>query len=127
MSLKDEVFKDFKNARLFPENKKGEFEKTITKVTHENKNENHGILFEDENNKTIYISGMNTLSWGIYLPEKKWLDFKDERLVEIIFSDFTTENTFRLIDSKCRYQTIQKILSEILEEKRIGYKNLVSE
>lgn len=67
IELKKELEKEskyFKNTKLYPENTES-YLTTIGKITHESKNINHGILFDFENGKLGYISGMNELSWGL--------------------------------------------------------------
>jgi hypothetical protein len=114
--LKNELEKYYKNVKTFPE-ENTEFNKIIAKVTHKNKNENHGILFEIATNKTAYISGLNNLSWGILETEtepKQWFDFQNEKLQNIRFSDFSIDNTFDLISIEIMLNAVELIANEIL-------------
>ncbi len=120
--LKTEVEKKFNNAELYPVD---EFEKTITSITHNGKNINHGIVFKDNDGKEVYISGFNNLSWGINEP-RMWKDFENEVLLDIRLADFSTENTYRLIDTDSMKVIASKIVDEIVEEQKDGYKNLKS-
>ncbi len=121
-TLKDKLEKQFTNVAFYPES--DEFEKVITNITHNNKNINHGIIFNDNDRKRIYISGMNALSWGI-VEQNKWSAFKDNELENIIFSNFSTENTYRLIEQKNINKAIDRIISEIIEAQKNGYKSLI--
>ncbi len=117
-TLKSELEKHYKNAEIFPKEDL-DFKNIIAKVTHQNKNENHGILFQIKDGTTAYISGENNLSWGIVSP-KKWADFENENLQDIRFSDFSTDNTFRLINRA----NMEKAVSEIIRELENNYENL---
>jgi len=121
-TLKFELGKKYQAIEFYP----NEFDKTIGEVTHHNKDTNHGIIFNIEEGKKAYISNSGKLSWGIIEP-KKWADFKDEILENISFSDFSTENTYRLIDKENMANAIEKILIEISEEQDSNFKNLNAE
>lgn len=66
------------------------------------------------------------MTWGLVDP-KKWTNFRDENVAEINFSDFTSENTFQLINEECMMEVIEEILVEIKESVDINFKNLQSE
>lgn len=121
-ALKSELEKVYQNVSFHP----NEFSKIIGEVTHNNKSINHGINFTIEEGRKAYISSSGKLSWGILEP-KKWADFNNEILENISFSDFSTENTYRLIDKKNMADAIRKILNEISEAKKNDFKNLISE
>jgi hypothetical protein len=119
--LKKAIELHFKNARIFPD-KEIEFHKTIDAVAHFNKNINHGILFDFEDGKTAYISGLNTLSWGII--NEGWFSFEDIVIEKIILSDFSEENTYQLINKDNTEKAVELIIIEILKEKEDNFKNL---
>ncbi|MGF7138546.1 PDDEXK-like family protein [Roseimarinus sediminis] len=120
----DEYYKKL-NPRLYPTNI-DEFKGIITEVTHHNKTLNHGIHFELNNGQLGYITGLGMLSWGTVNP-KRWTDFKSQILQNISFSDFTSENTFLLIEKKNLNKAIELIIAEILQEQKNNFKNLNSE
>lgn len=121
LELYSAVNKKFKNVKFYPENDEDRA-KLITKITHDNKDENVGITFETKDGKLLYISAQNNLSWG--LINKKWTDFKNDQVESIRFSDFSTDNTFNLIDKNHTKTVINTIINEILEEKEDSFKNL---
>jgi len=118
VGLRDEANEYFQNAVLYPDS--NEFVDSLTSISHNNKNCNHGVVFEDSTGKKIYVSGMDALSWGIVEP-KSWLDFKDEELQGIVFSTFNTKNSWRLIDKNNMKKAIGKIINEIREEQINNY------
>ncbi|MES2589615.1 MAG: PD-(D/E)XK nuclease family protein [Bacteroidota bacterium] len=100
------------------------FKKTITEITHFNKsNLNHGILFDLKNGDRAYISSMDRLSWG-NLTLNKWGLFKNEKLENINFSDFSSENTFSLINKSNMENAVSKIIDEINESANNNFENL---
>lgn len=116
------VDKYYKNVDFYTDENE-EFINTITAVTHTNKDINHGVLFNLSNGKRAFISGLGKLSWGIIEP-KKWKNFKDEILEDVDFSNFSTENTYRLIDKKNIEKAIEIILNEISQEQKDNFKNM---
>lgn len=112
----------YQNVKLYPDN----FVEVIGEVTHGNKDINHGITFSIDNEKQVYIASNGLLTWGIVEP-KQWTNFKDRTLENICFSDFSTENTFKLIDNKNMENAIQFILEEISVEQQNCFKDLRSE
>jgi len=123
IELKNRLEKHYKNVDFFTEDN-DEFIKTITKITHLNKDINHGVLFNLDEEIRAYVSGLGKLSWGILDTEKKWMNFKHETLENIIFSNFSTENTYRLIDIKNIEHAVERILKEILEEQKDNFRNM---
>jgi len=121
-SLKKKLDKEYNNVSFYPDSDL----KLISEITHNNEDKNIGILFDIEKERQAYISSQGYLSWGILEP-KKWTDFKNEYTENIIFSNFSTENTFRLIDKQNTENTIDCILNEIREEKKNNFKNLKTE
>ncbi|WP_442795769.1 PD-(D/E)XK nuclease family protein [Pelobium manganitolerans] len=119
--LKEELAKNFKIHKYYSD-KHSDFHKTIEEVTNNNKDINHGILFDYEEGKMAFISGWRKLSWGIV--NKGWFDFSNKDLQEIRFSDFSTENTYRLIDSKNMEIAIKNIINEILEKQKDNFANI---
>lgn len=117
--LKSKLEKEYDNVSFYPT----DFVKLMDEVTHKNADKNMGILFDIEQDKRAYISSQGKLSWGLLEP-KKWADFKNEYTEDICFSNFSTENTFRLIDKQNTENTIDCILNEIKEEKENNFKNL---
>ncbi len=123
IELEKKIKEHYNSVKLFPDN----FDSTITQITHQSKNENHGITFEIKNGMTAYISGAGKLSWGVLEgSSKKWADFKQEMIENIIFSDFSTEKTYRLIDKKNMEDAVKTIIEEIKEEQINNFKNLSS-
>jgi len=94
-----------------------EFHKTISEVTHENKDINHGILFDFEDGTTAYVSGLGQLSWGIVNEE--WFTFEDKYTENICFSEFSSENTYRLIDKENMEEVVKIIINEISMKQNI--------
>jgi hypothetical protein len=119
-TLQAKLNEKYQNVSLYPK----DFDKTIGEVTHSNSNKNFGVLFDTESGKKAYISGENILSWGIVQPQKVWADFRNELLENISFSDFSTENTYRLIDNKNMETAIDIILAEISENQNRNFENL---
>ena len=119
IALKIRLEKEYQNVNLYP----NDFDKTIGEVTHSSRNENFGVMFDISNCKKAYISGLNVLSWGIVEP-KKWMNFKTDILENICFYEFSTENTYRLIDDKNMESAIEQIITEISEEQKNNFENL---
>lgn len=118
-TLKKALQKKYSNVSFFPD----EFEMAITKVTHINADINIGVVFDVETNIKAYISGIGNLSWGILEP-KKWTTFITENLENISFSDFATENTFRLIDGEYLASAVEAILNEISMAEKNNFNSL---
>jgi hypothetical protein len=117
--LKTRLESEYENVSLYPD----DIEKQISEITHNNRDINIGILFDIDDNKKAYISSLGNLNWGILEP-KKWMIFNGEITENIRFSDFSTENTFRLIDKQNIEKTIDCILKEIKAEKENDLNNL---
>lgn len=96
--------------------------KLITELTHNNKDVNVGVTFTTKQGERIYISTSNNLSWGIV--NEKWMDFEKDELQNIRFSDFSTENTFKLISKENTDLVINSILKEISKERENRFENL---
>lgn len=118
-TLKKALQKKYSNVSFFPI----EFEMAITEVTHINADINIGVVFDVETNIKAYISGIGNLSWGILEP-KKWTTFISENLENISFSDFATENTFRLIDGEYLASAVEAILNEISMAEKNNFNSL---
>jgi len=118
-TLKNALQQKYSNVSFFPD----EFEMAITKVTHKNANINLGVVFDVETNIKAYISSMGNLSWGILEP-KKWTNFITEKLENISFSDFATENTYRLIDEEYMASAVEVILNEISMAEKNNFNSL---
>lgn len=118
--LKKQLEKEFNNVRFYPD-KNSDFHNIITLVSHQNKNINHGILFNIDSEDSFYISGLGDLSWGIH--EKGWFAFENKDIENINFSDFSSNNTYNLIDTEKMKTTVKLIIDEILEEKRNDFIN----
>lgn len=103
-----------------------EFGNAITEVTHLERDIHHGIIFKFEEGKQLYISGYGKLTWGIVIP-KKWSDFKREALENISFSNFSSDNTYRLTKTDIMKTVTDLILEEILEESTNNFENLKSD
>lgn len=110
----------FQNVKLYPNNDE-ERGKKITDLTFYNEDVNMGIWFEIGIEK-FYISSSNNLSYGNEKTQE-FMEFKDE-IENIRFSDFFTDNTFKLINKKEMKKTIDKILEQILENEKISKFNL---
>ncbi|MGB0892436.1 MAG: hypothetical protein ACPGUU_08790, partial [Flavobacteriaceae bacterium] len=110
----------FQNVKLYPNNDE-ERGKKITDLTFYNEDVNMGIWFEIGTEK-FYISSSNNLSYGNEKTQE-FMEFKDE-IENIRFSDFFTDNTFKLINKKEMKKTIDKILEQILENEKISKFNL---
>ncbi len=121
IELKKELNITYNNVRLYSD-KNTEFHKTISEVTHENKDINHGILFDFEDGITAYVSGLGRLSWGIV--NKEWFTFENKNIDDICFSEFASENTYSLIDKKNMEDAVNIIINEILEKQKEKYLNL---
>lgn len=89
------------------------FEKTVTEVSHLGRDINHGILFDLRNGTRAYISGLGNLTWGIVEP-KMAVPFRNEALQDIVFSNFSTANTYRLIDKRKMEHAVEAIIGEII-------------
>lgn len=119
---------EFDDIEIFPhsESKKVDdklFIKVITDITYYNKDINHGILFKLKDGTRAYISGLGKLSWGIVEP-KTWANFESETIEDICFSDFSTKNTYNLIDKKDMTTAVESILDEISEAQNNNFQNL---
>ena len=111
--LKEKLIeKGYSDVVLYPENT-DERDKSITDLTHHNKNINIGVLFKNDDKERLYISVFNNLSWGISNSEK-WWEFKNNKLENIRFSDFSTDNTYQLIDETKMENAVEKIIDEII-------------
>lgn len=121
--LRNELKKYYNNVDFYTD-ENDEFINTITAITHANKDINHGVQFNLSNGKRAFISGLGKLSWGIIEP-KNWKNFKDEILEDIDFSNFSTENTYRLIDKKNIEKAVEVILNEISQEQKDNFKNMM--
>ncbi|MDM1376718.1 PD-(D/E)XK nuclease family protein [Myroides marinus] len=106
----------YNSIEIFPSDEKYKnrsnklFVEIITKITHLNENNtNYGVSFDLKNGNRAYISGLDGLSWG-NLTLDKWSDF-DRR---IDFLDFSSEHTYKLIDTKTMLIEIRLIINEIL-------------
>lgn len=129
--LKEELErKGFKNTLLFNEYKY-DFEKLLTEVTHKSKNVNYGIKFNFKNGREGYVSGFGNLSWGLlpFETEKKLFknEFEEDFLNEINFSNFISENTFRLIDKTNMENLVGQFVETIIKEETIDFSTLISE
>lgn len=97
----DDNYKEISN-KLFVE--------VITRITHLNENNiNYGVSFDLKNGHRAYISGLRRLSWGNQTLGK-WSDF-DRR---IDFSDFSSVQTYKLINTKTMLIEVRLIINEIL-------------
>jgi hypothetical protein len=121
-SLKHRLEIHYTNVTFYPE-EGDEFDKTITEITHESKDINYGILFHFKNGQRAYISGLNKLSWGMVAP-KQWTNFDTDILENISFSDFSGENTYRLMNKKNMEEAIGAILNEVSLAQKRNFANL---
>ncbi len=119
--LKNRLESQYKGVSFFADGNI-EFNNAIELVTHQNKEINHGILFDIQNVKA-YVSGFGKLSWGILNP-KKWTDFSNEAVSNISFSDFSSESSYLLIDRVNMTNSIEAILADISESVAKDYNNL---
>lgn len=111
----------YQNVVLYPDGK--EFNEAITKITHKNKDINHGVLFDSKNGKRAYICGKGDLSWGVESP-KTWKQFKADAINDINFSIFNSKCTYQLIDRKGMEYAIKEITDEIISEEACQFINL---
>lgn len=103
-------FEIFSNDDKYKEISNKLFLEVITRITHLNENDiNYGVSFDLKNGNRAYISGLGRLSWGNQTLDK-WSDF-DRR---IDFSDFSSEHTYKLIDTKIMLIEVKLIISEIV-------------
>lgn len=121
LELKDRLEMQYGEVSFFADGNI-DFKKAVEKVTHQNKEINHGLLF-DIRDKKVYISGLGKLSWGIVNP-KKWSNFNNECLEDIDFSDFSSENTYLLIDRTNMVNAVGYIIDEINVEANNSFENL---
>lgn len=112
----------YDKVSVYPEDT-DERAKLIVELTHYNKDVNIGVTFTTKEGKKLYISTSNNLSWGI-VDTTKWKDFEDGQLVNIRFSDFSTENTYKLIGKKNTKGVIKSIIDEISTEINNGFENM---
>ncbi|MHB0755718.1 PD-(D/E)XK nuclease family protein [Polaribacter sp. M15] len=105
--------KGLENVKLYPLQEEERL-KNLEELTHFNNDINMGVFFE-VNKLVFYISTLNNLSWGIVETEK-WKDFSHNTLQNIRFSDFSTENTYNLIDKSKSKEAINNIIEEILDD-----------
>ena len=116
----------FRDAKFFPENDDDRFNE-ITKITHDKKSGNIGITFRF-NNKHVFISSLNFLSWGIIEGNiKYWSMFNNEKINDIRFEDFNIKNTFNLINENKTTDVINTMIDEIKETVNNNYKELMNE
>ncbi|RZK27186.1 MAG: hypothetical protein EOO43_00365, partial [Flavobacterium sp.] len=99
------------------------FKSIISEVATLNKDINHGIVFDLKNGTKAYISSFGKLTWGIVEP-KMWADFESKLLADISFSNFTTENTYNLIDKEQMKIAVKAIIEEISEAENNTLLNL---
>ncbi|UMB52959.1 PD-(D/E)XK nuclease family protein [Lutibacter sp. A64] len=124
IKLKNELKSNgYKNVCLYPENNDARI-KLVTELTHNNKDVNIGVTFKTNEGENLYISVLNNLSWGIV--DRKWTDFTHNLLQNIRFSDFSTENTYNLIDQNNTTNAIKSIIKEISEEQENNFDTLKS-
>ena len=121
LELKDRLEMQYGEVSFFADGNI-DFKKAVEKVTHQNKEINLGLLF-DIRDKKVYISGLGKLSWGIVNP-KKWSNFNNECLEDIDFSDFSSENTYLLIDRTNMVNAVGYIIDEINVEANNSFENL---
>lgn len=98
-----------------------DFNTAIERITHQNKEINHGLTFEI-GDKKAYISGLGKLSWGIVNP-KKWTNFNDD-IADISFSDFSSGSTYSLIEKTTMINAVGMIIDEIKASEKRGFENL---
>ena len=123
--IKDKFKGEYEKIEFYTDIKES-YHDTITEITHKNIDINHGVLIylkEEKDNNVIYISGAGTLSWGL-VDKNKWKNFNDESIENICFSNFSSKNTFKLIDDKNIDSIIQIIIEEIYEEQENDFKNM---
>lgn len=114
----------FRNVALYNEENL-KFDILITKISHHNLEINHGILFDLENGQKAYISGLGNLSWGTVNP-KLWSKFENKTLENINLAEFSTDNTFNLINVQSMESAIHAIVNEILDVQNNNFINLKS-
>ncbi len=117
---------NYQNIQFYPSNTGKADDKAfidaIASVTHNNEDVNHGILFEVEAGRKAYISGQGVLSWGLLEP-KMWTDIENPILKNINFSEFQSENTFRLIDKwKMESLVVPGIIRAINDAKKKNFR-----
>lgn len=122
-----ELKKEMQNKGIenieFYQVKSNNFENAITNIAHKNKNINHGLLFDFNIGIKAYISGLNTLTWGI---EKEWFYFQSKFIDDISFVEFSNENTYRLIDKLNSKIAIESIVNEIIEKQKNYSQEIIS-
>ncbi|WP_162926896.1 PD-(D/E)XK nuclease family protein [Flavobacterium psychrotrophum] len=91
------------------------FKNCITQVTHEKKSINYGIHFDFISGEKAYISGLGSLSWGIFEPQR-WAIFENPELENINFLEFSSVNTYQLIDEQDMIRAIELIVDEIIKK-----------
>ncbi|MEL1242363.1 PD-(D/E)XK nuclease family protein [Flavobacterium flavipallidum] len=128
--IKEMKNKEFENVRLYQDYNES-FEKLITDITHKNKFFNYGIKFNFKNKREGYISGFGNLSWGLLATqtENKLFknEFEEDFFNEINFSNFNSENTFRLIDQKNMERFVKLFVENIINEEVNNFDALISE
>lgn len=124
--LKEMLQNTFKLEKIELYSDNIDFIEAIGKITHENKDINHGVKCYFSDGKIIYISGLGNLTWGILEPNigKKWKEFENEKLQNICFSSFSNVNTFRFINAKEMTENVALIVQEIVEEKAVNFYNM---
>lgn len=122
----DKLTIDYKNIEVYYDDESYKeiddtpFIKAITEVTHLNKaNLNYGILFDLKNGDRAYISGKYGLSWGNQ-SISKWKSFDNN----IDFSNFSQDNTYKLIDTVYMKKIIESIINEILNSEKNNFSDL---
>lgn len=119
--LKNRFEEQFDDVQFFYD-KNDNFSKTIEDITHRNIDINHGITFRVKD-IFFYVSGLGKLSWGIESP-KKWSYFFNESIENINFSNFSTDNTYNLINRNNMEKAIELIISEINAAIKDDFKTL---
>lgn len=122
LKLKSEIEKKYSNVVFFTESDL-DFSKAIGEITHNHKDINIGILFDLKNGTKSYISCLGNLSWGILDP-KMWSDFKDSSLENINFSEFSSDNSYQLINDVKMNKIVFLIVNEIAEAETTNLNNL---
>ncbi|RZK39903.1 MAG: hypothetical protein EOO90_17155 [Pedobacter sp.] len=122
LSIQKRMSGAFKNVELYNEGNL-EFSVLVTKISHHNLEINHGILFDLENGQKAYISGLGNLSWGTLSP-KLWSKFENKTLEDINLAEFSTDNTYNLINKENMESAIDEIVNEILDVQNNNFINL---
>lgn len=118
--LKNNLESQYDQVKFFSED--DNFEKAVERVTHRNEELNFGVVFYVRDQQ-VYISGLGKLSYGL-VDTNLWSPFINETITDINFSDFSSDNTYSLINRNYMNNAVNRIIEEIIISKDCNFENL---